>query len=328
MIHAVQEEEKRRQDTIKGRHENNLESSKRNEETSILQRTLETKTNDLKRELDMNFTNYQQGSKDLNTQFYALMTKNTEASRDIEKLHRQVEAYKNTIEKLKSEAGKSEKECAARNQALKNELDTVTRHYHELKKKMVQFREEEVRRLTLLINNSRDASNKLKDQVNLGSRILKLAELCRKLETEREKVIPFYASDPEALSEEGQLLEKDRVEASMQNAVHTQEILQFLNPEYAYDEFSALENFYKRFNKVLLDKLAIEKQKKQLEKENLFFKSLLKQYLDGVSVNEDVMAGSNPLLVINNRIQLNRPAVERVDKTVIEAAHVIQNRIR
>jgi hypothetical protein len=55
---------------------------------------------------------------------------------------------------------------------------------------------------------------------------------------------------------------------------------------------------------------------------------LLKQYLDGVSVNEDVMAGSNPLLVINNRIQLNRPAVERVDKTVIEAAHVIQNRIR
>jgi hypothetical protein len=126
--------------------------------------------------------------------------------------------------------------------------------------------------LTLLINNSRDASNKLKDQVNLGSRILKLAELCRKLETEREKVIPFYASDPEALSEEGQLLEKDRVEASMQNAVHTQEILQFLNPEYAYDEFSALENFYKRFNKVLLDKLAIEKQKKQLEKENLFLK--------------------------------------------------------
>ena len=60
----------------------------------------------------------------------------------------------------------------------------------------------------------------------------------------------------------------------------------------------------------------------------MFFKSLLKQYLDGVSVNEDVMAGPNPLLVVNNRIQLNRPPVERVEKTVIEAAHVIQNRIR
>ena len=328
VIHAVQEEEKKSQDLIKSRHETNLEGSKRNEETSILQRTLDNKTTDLKRELDMNFTNYQQGSKELNSDFYRFMQKNNEASRDIEKLHRQVEAYKNTIEKLKSEAAKTEKECAARNQALKNELDTVTKHYHELKTKMVKFREEEVRRLTLLINNSRDTSNKLKDQVNLGSRILKLAELCRKLETEREKVIPFYASDPEALNEENQLLEKDRLEAPMQNIAHTQEILQFLNPEYAYDEFAALENFYKRFNKVLLDNLAIEKQKKQLEKENLFFKSLLKQYLDGVSVNEDVMSGPNPLLVVNNRIQLNRPPVERVDKTVIEAAHVIQNRIR
>ncbi|OMJ71319.1 hypothetical protein SteCoe_30493 [Stentor coeruleus] len=328
VIHAVQEEEKARQDKLKSDHESNLESSKRNEETSILQRTLESKTNDLKRELELNFTNYQQGSKDLHNQFYTLMQKNQEASKDIEKLHRQVEAYKNTIEKLKTEAAKTEKECAARNQTLKNELDTVTRHYHELKNKMIQFREEEVRRLTLLINNSRDTTSKLRDQVNLGSKILKLAELCRKLETEREKVIPFYASDPEALNEEKELLENDRIEAPMQNLAQLQEILQFLNPEYAYDEFAALENFYKRFNKVLLDKLAIEKQKKQLEKENLFFKSLLKQYLDGVSVNEDVMSGPNPLLVVNNRIQLNRPPVERVDKPIIEAAHVIQNRIR
>jgi len=33
----------------------------------------------------------------------------------------------------------------------------------------------------------------------------------------------------------------------------------------------------KRYNKVLLDKLAIDKQKKTLEKENAFFKSLLKE---------------------------------------------------
>lgn len=328
VIHAVQEEEKRRTDSIKSKHETNIEGSKRNEETSILQRTLESKTNDLKRELDMNFQNYIQGSKDLTKDFQNWSELNKKTTRDIERLHRQVEADKDKIEKLKSEAAKTEKECAARNQALKNELDTVTKHYHDLKNKMVQFREEEVRRLTLLINNSRDTSSKLKDQVNLGSKILKLAELCRKLETEREKVIPFYAADTEAQSEERQLLEKDRVEARVETFSHTQEILQFLNPEYAYDEFAALENFYKRFNKVLLDKLAIEKQKKQLEHENLFFKSLLKQYLDGVSVNEDVMAGSNPLLVINNRIQINRPPVERVEKTVIEAAHVIQNRIR
>lgn len=43
-----------------------------------------------------------------------------------------------------------------------------------------------------------------------------------------------------------------------------------------YNEFQLLDSFYKRYNKVLLDKLAIDKQKTTLEKENMFFKSLLK----------------------------------------------------
>jgi len=31
--------------------------------------------------------------------------------------------------------------------------------------------------------------------------------------------------------------------------------------------------------------------------------------LDGVSVNDDVMNANNPLLVINNKVNLNRPPV-------------------
>lgn len=64
-----------------------------------------------------------------------------------------------------------------------------------------------------------------------------------------------------------------------------------------------------------------------LHKENLFFKSLLKQYLDGVSVNEDVMSSANPLLVVNNKVNLNHPVekAEKVDKPCIEAAHAVKN---
>ena len=83
----------------------------------------------------------------------------------------------------------------------------------------------------------------------------------------------------------------------------------------------------------MLDKLAIDKQKATLEKENMFFKSLLKQYLDGVSVNDDVMNANNPLLVVNNKVNLNRPPVERLGaqdapphKTVVEANSVVNNR--
>jgi hypothetical protein len=140
---------------------------------------------------------------------------------------------------------------------------------------------------------------------------LKTAELCRKLETEKEKVLPFYDPDPEI--EERTDMKIDAIKGLDKDA---------------YNEFQNLDQFYKRFNKVLLDKLAIEKQKATLEKENAFFKDLLKQYLDGVSVNDDVINNENPLLVVNNKLTLNRPPVIReqgAHTTVIEGNVVINN---
>lgn len=50
------------------------------------------------------------------------------------------------------------------------------------------------------------------------------------------------------------------------------------------------------------------------------FKSLLKQYLDGISVNDDVMNTNNPLLVINNKINILQMPVENINrnKTIVE----------
>ena len=179
---------------------------------------------------------------------------------------------------------------------------------------MIQFRDDEEKRLINLTTNSKNCMDKLKGYQKLGEKILKTAELCRKLETEKEKVLPFYQSDPDSLQE----LEDHQVEKI--EGVKKAEL----------NEFQLLDSFYKRYNKVHLDKLAIEKQKATLEKENVFFKSLLKQYLDGVSVNEDVMKTSNPLLVVNNKVNLNRPPVERMDgeaprQTAIEGNMVINN---
>ncbi len=43
-----------------------------------------------------------------------------------------------------------------------------------------------------MANNSMMCMDKLKEYQKLGEKILKTAELCRKLETEKEKVLPFY----------------------------------------------------------------------------------------------------------------------------------------
>lgn len=65
-----------------------------------------------------------------------------------------------------------------------------------------------------------------------------------------------------------------------------------------------LENFHKKFNKVLLDKLAIAEEKKRLLKENTDLRSILKQYLDGIAVTEDAVDRDNPLLIVNGRVNL------------------------
>merc|ERR1711988_142580 len=91
------------------------------------------------------------------------------------------------------------------------------------------------------------------------------------------------------------------------------------------EDWNYLEQFYKKFNKVLLDKFALSKEREKLERQNEDLRLILKQYLDGVSVNEEVMAGTNSLLVLNDKLQLNVPVGSRREApaTVVEAAHAV-----
>jgi hypothetical protein len=206
----------------------------------------------------------------------------------------------------------NEREFSQRNNDLEAEKRKIYKHYKELKGKMAAQRDEKEKQLGTIAMNSLKCMETLKEYQSLGEKILKTAELCRKLETEKEKVLPFYQSDPDSLDTQLQDTEIDKINGIDKNV---------------YNEFKQLDNFYKRYNKVQLDKLAIEKQKATLEKENLFFKNLLKQYLDGVSINDDVLNSNNPLLVVNNKVNLNRPPVveEPERKTFIEGNVVVNN---
>ena len=55
-------------------------------------------------------------------------------------------------------------------------------------------------------------------------------------------------------------------------------------------EYEELEPFWKRHNKVLLDKVTLDKERQVLLQENGQLRSLLKQYLDGISVNEEILS--------------------------------------
>jgi chromosome segregation ATPase len=172
------------------------------------------------------------------------------------------------------------KEYEERNVTLKEEKEAIQKQFQSLKKRMNSFREEERCRLTELTLLSNRVVKILKGKVEMSEKIIKMAEMNRKLETETEKVLPFYT----------------QVESSTDK----------VGPEPALDielpkEFEGMEQFNKRYNKVLLDKVMIEKMHNELSLENVRLRAILKQYLDGISVTESVLRQPNPLLVVNGK---------------------------
>lgn len=98
----------------------------------------------------------------------------------------------------------------------------------------------------------------------------------------------------------------------------------------AIGDFAGLQNFWKRFNKVHLEQLSLQCRHSQLASLNRQLRELLKQYLDGISVSDEVLSQLNPLFIVNYRSNLARPlaraaspAADRKPKaTFTEADHV------
>jgi hypothetical protein len=89
------------------------------------------------------------------------------------------------------------KENEERNMALREEKDAIQSQFQALKKKMNSFREQEKVRLTELTLLSNNVVKTLRGKVEKAEMIIKLAEMNRKLETEEEKIVPFYDESPQ-----------------------------------------------------------------------------------------------------------------------------------
>lgn len=74
-----------------------------------------------------------------------------------------------------------------------------------------------------------------------------------------------------------------------------------------------LANFHRRMNKVLLDTVALSKEKDRLESENAKLQDLISQYISGTRIDESSLRGDNPLFVVNGRSNLSNPLPVRLN---------------
>jgi len=342
VMQAVEAQETEREAEDKQEHEQLREEirNKNLEDINVLRITLDSLIEELEQHFETAHLNYLQNTDQRTADFKFLTAKDHDLSKEIELKQRKNDRLQGNISHWKAKMSQSLKESQERNRALQDEKESIYRHFQELKRRMLKFREVQEKKLAFLTQKGRSCQNVLKDKEVIGCRILVLAETARKYESEREKVAPFYAAThiempPEVQESQSKAADESIAmgsslggNSSSRTQAHSQDVH---NSNMEPDECNYLDNFYKKYNKVLLETLAIKKDQDRLRRENEDLQMILKQYIDGVSVNPDVMNSLNPLFVVNGRVNLNHQQghhsgepLRQVQKVVVEASHVMQ----
>ncbi|KAF6778806.1 Dynein regulatory complex subunit 2 [Paragonimus kellicotti] len=262
------------------------------EDKHALRTVLESKVNHLWAEFKSALNQYNKTTDEKISFFENLKNKDEKSAEEIEMQMRKLQRISEHIAISKRKMTKLSREFEEKNRHLKEEREKLVAHFQNLKAQLNKLRESQHEKLVKVSLESGAATKKVQSLLDKAENIIKLAEHCRKYETEEEKVVPFYVSSLTA-EEEAMVREALCVEGDTELA----KILRQCAP---------LEMFWRRFNKVQLDRLAIMKEHSMLEQENCQLKNLLKQYLDGISVNDDVIDGKNTLFVVNGRSNLQR----------------------
>ncbi|XP_056606158.1 dynein regulatory complex subunit 2 [Triplophysa dalaica] len=228
---------------------------------------------------------------------------------------KQILKLQDSITALRSQLSSSQtEETSDPLRSARDELAQKVQHFRVQLGESQAARRQQLTKLTLY---SSKAAKKLQEIQAKGEKLLRLAEMCHKLETEHEKVLPF---DSSSLSSEELSQERDKA-AESQHKKLTQ-LIQDCTP---------LGIFWQRYNKVHLERLCLKREKLLLDRQNEQMRIYLKQYLDGIGVSDDsLLHHQHPLLTVSSPpLQAPAPTRRRDQKhyVVQEAANIAQQRL-
>ena len=350
---AVEADERERETEARHEHEQIREEirNRNTEEINVLRITLESQIEELERHFESAHLNYLQNTDQRTQDFKYLTTQDQTLSKDIEIKLLKIERLKQSLAHWRSKISQNNRECSQRNTALKAEKDAISNHFQELKSRMNKFRVTESRRLLELTQNTRLCGQQMEDNLSVARRIVAHAELARNHETIREQILPFKSNQ----EEEDTVGDSDKDTPEQQRArEELQELMAACTPSSGQklgdveersnekgggkggtkrqptqsygttsngrtiEEWEYLQLFFQRFNEVTMDKLTVDRERDRLRSENNDLQGILKQYIEGIGVNEEVLSRPNPLLVVNGRSNMRRPPVQRGRPSVLD----------
>jgi hypothetical protein len=212
------------------------------------------------------------------------------------------------------------RETEERNRLLQEEKHSIQRHYQQLKHRIKLYRSSQNQRLLHLSQSANTCKKVLNDKLDVARRVIQLNELSRKMETIQEQVLPFEG--PQGINDDVVIKgQEDYVDPQQQQQQHAETPSHHKKhkghgPNMPAPHQSStwqadsntpvmppdrLANFYRRYNKILLDNVAISKEKERLAAENAQLQDLIQQYIQGTQLSDETLANDNPLFVVNGR---------------------------
>ncbi|XP_025898608.1 dynein regulatory complex subunit 2 [Nothoprocta perdicaria] len=283
--------------------------NKQLEEKQLSRLHLGSKVDSLWKQFQQVLHSYTEATEDRKIAFEVLKQKDEKSSKEIEMQTRKLQRLQDSIAAARGRLATRLQESEEQNRQVRRDKDVVLRRLQALKKELARARAEARGGLAALTAQSGAALAALTRAVAKAERILRLAEMCRKLEAEEEKVLPFYACSlgEQEQRDAEQLLQETPAEPLAQ----------------ALRDYAAMERFWQRFNKAKLEELALAREKAALSLRNGRLRQLLRQYLQGISVSDEVLREPNALLAARPHGPGARPrAREGPTRNLVEAAHV------
>ncbi|KAA3670500.1 uncharacterized protein DEA37_0007389, partial [Paragonimus westermani] len=153
------------------------------EDKHALRTVLEAKVNQLWAEFKSALNQYNKTTDEKISFFENLKNKDEKSAEEIDMQMRKLQYISEHIAVSKRKMTKLFKEFEEKNRHLKEEREKLVAHFQNLKTQLKKLRESQHEKLV-----------KVQSLLDKAENIIKLAEHCRKYETEEEKVVPFYVS--------------------------------------------------------------------------------------------------------------------------------------
>lgn len=339
------------------------------EEINMLRISLDAQIEELEQQFETAHLNYLQQTAQRTHDFKELTQNDQKLSLEIEQKRKKIDNLQTTIQHWRAKMRQLNRETEERNRLLLAEKHSIQKHYQQLKQRIKVYRSTQNTRLLHLSQSANSCKKALSNKIEFARRIIQLSELSRKMESVTEQVLPFVPPDIDVGEQQygnqnnnqdngapadDTILETDssaRGKAppvttpappalpaaganNMVSAISStppphQSSVWTIDEMQPIPDNERLANFYRKYNKVMLDNVAIGKERERLELENAQLQDLIQQYMSGMLLDTTTLAEDNPLFVVNGRANLNHaPPVRKVKIVSQDANNIVSTTSR